>query len=365
MALEPTCSPFSSKLALLRLVMAGASFLACGNPARAQEPTTAAPVLTLPDAPVPQTDRGIVQGLVTDTSGATIPKARVALTDIGAPDREKAEKEARILASDDVGAFRFTDIPAGVYRIHITAQGFSEWKVEKIELLPGEHLELPPIELGVEAIKSSVDAISSSDLAELQITAEEHQRILGVLPNFFVSYVPNAQPLTSRQKFKLALVVSRDPLTFFTTGVNAGIEQWQGDFAGYGQGFAGYASRYAAGYGDRLSATFFGAAIYPSLFHQDPRDFYRGHGHIATRFLYAISTVVICKGDNGKWQPNYSNVLGNLTSGAISTLYYPNSARHDVQTSVDNIFIGIGEGSIGTLFQEFLLRHLTHGAPKP
>jgi hypothetical protein len=236
--------------------------------------------------------------------------------------------------------------------------------VEDIAVHPAQSVTLTPVELGVEAIDSAVDAITVQDLAEQQVTAEEHQRILGVLPNFYVSYVPHAQPLTPRQKFKLALVVSRDPLTFFTTGVNAGIEQAEGDFAGYGQGFSGYAQRYAAGYGDHLSATFLGSAIFPTLFHQDPRYFYNGHGSVVHRALYAIATVVICKGDNGHWQPNYSNVLGNVGSGAISSLYYPDSARHDLQTSVDNIFIGIGEGSFGTLFQEFLLKHLTHGVPK-
>jgi hypothetical protein len=82
-----------------------------------------------------------------------------------------------------------------------------------------------------------------------------------------------------------------------------------------------------------------------------------------TRALYAISTVVICKGDNGRWQPNYSNVFGNLAAGAISSLYYPNSEKHDAQVTVDNILIGVGTGAIGTLFQEFLLKHLTHGVP--
>ena len=78
-----------------------------------------------------------------------------------------------------------------------------------------------------------------------------------------------------------------------------------------------------------------------------------------------MSTVVICKGDNGHWQPNYSNVFGNLAAGGISSLYYPNSDKHDAQVTIDNIFIGIGTGAIGTLFQEFLLKHLTHGVPPP
>ena len=308
----------------------------------------------LPNAP----DTGSIHGIVTDTSGASIPNAQVTL--------EAPASKALLLSttSNTSGAFTLSPVAPGTYRIRIRAAGFTPWKIEDIAVHPAQSVALDPVELGVEAIDSVVDAITVEDLAEQQITAEEHQRILGILPNFFVSYVPNAQPLTRRQKFKLALVISRDPLTFATAGISAGIEQAQGDLAGYGPGPAGYAQRYAAAYGDHLSATFLGSALFPSLFHQDPRYFYNGHGTMLHRALYAISTVVICKGDNGHWQPNYSNVLGNVASGAISSIYYPDSARHDFQTSADNIFIGIGEGSFSTLFQEFLLRHLTHGLPK-
>ena len=226
-----------------------------------------------------------------------------------------------------------------------------------------EGVVMPTVQLGVEGISTSVNAITVEDLAEQQITTEVHQRILGILPNFYVSYVPDAAPLTRKQKFKLAVHVSADPVTYFTTGVTAGIEQWQGDFSGYGQEFSGYAKRYAATYGDRLSSTFLGAAALPSLLHQDPRYFYRGHGRVIVRALYAISTVAVCKGDNDKWQPNYSNVGGNLGAAFISSLYYPASDQHSVQVTVDNTLLGVAEGAIGTLFQEFLLHHFTHGAP--
>ncbi len=160
-------------------------------------------------------------------------------------------------------------------------------------------------------------------------------------------------------------MISRDPLTFVTTGISAGIEQGEGGLAGYGFGFSGYAQRYAATYGDRLSATFLGSALLPSLLHQDPRYFYLGHGSVLHRALYAISTVVICKGDNGHWQPNYSNVFGNLGAAGIATLYYPETSRHSAHVTIDDTLTGIAFGSVGTLFQEFLLRHLTHGAPPP
>jgi hypothetical protein len=312
------------------------------------------PTAQLPDAP----SASVLSGTVTDTDQATISTAHISIED-------NETKTTRATQSDAAGAFSFLAVPPGKYLVRITAPGFASWKIEDVVIHAGQDLVLPTILLGVESIRSTIDAITQEDLAEQQISAEVKQRIIGILPNFYVSYIPDAAPLTRKQKFKLALKVTIDPVTFFTTGVTAGIEQWQGDFEGYGQGFSGYAQRYGATYGDRVTSTFFGAALLPSLLHQDPRYFYRGHGRIVTRALYAISTVVICKGDNGHWQPNYSNVLGNLAAGGISSLYYPNSEKHDAQVTVDNILIGIGTGAIGTLFQEFLLKHLTHGVPPP
>jgi hypothetical protein len=308
--------------------------------------------VTLQDATVGAT----LSGTIMDTDAAVISAAQVTLEEVDS-------KISRAAVSDDTGGFSFVAVAPGRYRVKISASGFASWKVEDVVLHAGENYVLPAISLGVESIDSTVNAISQEDVAEQQISAEEKQRILGILPNFYVSYVPDAAPLTRKQKFKLAFRVSTDPLTFLTTGVTAGIEQAQNDFSGYGQGFGGYARRYGASYGDRISSTMLGAALLPSLLHQDPRYFYKGTGSVVHRALYAISTVVICKGDNGHWQPNYSNVLGNLAAGGISSLYYPDSDRHDVQVTVDNILIGIGTGAIGTVFQEFLLRHITHGAP--
>jgi hypothetical protein len=339
----------------LLLLLFGALPLSAQSPTSPPSPPIAA--ISVAEQEAAATDTAKVNGIVTDTTAASVPGARVTL--------ENAETKAiRIATSDDKGGFEFAAVAPGRYLILIAAHGFASWKIgDVIVVHEGETFTVPTVELGVEGISTTVNAITIEDLAEQQITAEEHQRILGILPNFYVSYISNAAPLTRKQKFKLASVVSTDPLTFFTTGVTAGIEQAEGDFAGYGQGFSGYAQRYAATYGDRLSSTFLGAALLPSLFRQDPRYFYRGHGHVVVRALYAISTTVICKGDNGKWQPNYSNVLGNLGAGFISSLYYPESDQHSVQVTFDSALLGVAYGAFGTLFQEFFLKHVTHGIP--
>jgi hypothetical protein len=166
-------------------------------------------------------------------------------------------------------------------------------------------------------------------------------------------------PLQTKQKFELAWKTSVDPITIAASGVAAGVEQAQDGFSGYGQGAQGYAKRFGASYADAFIGTMIGGAVLPALFKQDPRYFYKGTGTKKARALYAIANAVICKGDNGHWQPDYSGILGSLAAGGISNLYYPASSRNGAWLTFENTFIGIGSSAVGNLFQEFLVRKLT------
>jgi hypothetical protein len=70
---------------------------------------------------------------------------------------------------------------------------------------------------------------------------------------------------------------------------------------------------------------------------------------------------VICKGDNGHWQANYSGILGSLAAGGISNLYYP---AHDrgAGLTFENTLIGIGTTAAANILQEFVIRKLTPNA---
>jgi hypothetical protein len=139
----------------------------------------------------------------------------------------------------------------------------------------------------------------------------------------------------------------------------AGVEQAQDHFKEYGQGAQGYGKRFGAGYADTVTSTFIGGAILPSLLKQDPRYFYKGNGSTGARALYAIANSVICKGDNRRWQPNYSSILGSLAAGGISNLYYPANDRNGAELTFENAAIGIGATAVSNLFQEFVIRKLT------
>lgn len=195
-------------------------------------------------------------------------------------------------------------------------------------------------------------AKSQRDKAKDELRQQEHQRILGVLPNFNTSNVQNASPLLPKQKFHLALKSSTDPVQFAVTAVDAGISQLSNSFPGYGQGMEGYGKRYGAAYADSFDGTLLSGAVFPVLLHQDPRYFRKGTGTVKERLWYAIRSSVICKGDNGKWEPNYSNILGNLAAGGIANLYYPDSDR-GAGLTFQRGFTVAAEGSLGTIFVEF------------
>ena len=130
-------------------------------------------------------------------------------------------------------------------------------------------------------------SVTNYELAEEQIKVQETQRVLGVIPNFYVTYQHDALPLQPKQKFELAWKSSVDPVTFAASRVVAGVEQADNGFSGYGQGAQGYAKRYGASYADSFIGNMIGGAILPSLLKQDPRYFYKGTGSTRSRILYA------------------------------------------------------------------------------
>jgi hypothetical protein len=314
----------------------------------------------LPDAPRPQTpepeDSGAIRGTVKDSSGAVIAGASITLEATDSADRRSAK-------SDDTGTFNFADINPRTYRVTVTAQGFATWVSSAVTIRTGEQFELPLIVLEVASASSSVNvSISQHDVAEEQIKAEEKQRIAGIFPAFYVSYVWNAASLSTGQKFELAWKSTTDPTTFALTGAIAGYEQARNNLRAYGQETQGFAKRYGANYTDSLSSIMIGSALLPSLFHQDPRYFVKGTGSFRSRAFHAIAFPFVARGDNGRTQPNFSFVLGTYASAELSNLYYPSSSQTHV--TANNMLLGIGLDSVNGLLLEFVYPHLTSSTPR-
>ena len=142
---------------------------------------------------------------------------------------------------------------------------------------------------------------TQEQIAEEQLKAEKKQRI-GILPNFNASYITNAVPLTRGQKFRLMFSTEKDPATFGFSMLVALIGQAEGSHPAYGGGIGGYGKRFGQNYADTFDGAFWGNAVLPSLWHQDPRYFRMGTGPVWHRIGYALSTNVRAKHDGtGKW----------------------------------------------------------------
>ncbi len=302
------------------------------------------------DAPHPQT--GSITGTVTDVNNDPVPDANI-LIESRAPDY------SRTTVANDSGFFELGDLqPEVAYHLTISATGFTRWASAVIVLSPGQRLLLTGIKLQIEELTTSITVtpLSSAQLAQLaleQVKIEEQQRVFGVIPNFYVVYDPNAVALTTKLKFRLALRESLDPIFFLGAGFRAGVNQATRN-PDYVLGAKGYGQRLGAVYADNATNSLVGDAILPSLLHQDPRYFYQGTGTIKSRALHAISHTFVTKGDNGRLQPNYSSIGGDMISGAISNLYYPVTNRGPGLV-FQNTLINSGERMLGSLLEEFVL----------
>ena len=203
--------------------------------------------------------------------------------------------------------------------------------------------------------------------AERELKQEEQQRMLGIVPAFTAVFNGHAVPLSSGQKFRLALADGVDPFDFATSALDAALEQQQNEFPAYGSGFSGYAKRFGASYADDFDGELWSEGILPSLLHQDPRYFRLGHGGFRRRLGYSLLAAVRCRGDNGNWQFNTSNLGGNFVAGAICNAYYP-AADRGVGLTLQRGSIDLAEGLVQLLANEFypdISQALFHRKPKP
>ena len=294
-------------------------------------------------------------GTITDTNGDLIPGATITL--------DGGSMSPQTAVANDNGAFEIDNIiPGAEYQVKVTANGFVDWKSSRFSLSPGQFDILDEIKLTVlgETTSVTVVAVSREELAAEEVRIEEHQRVLGFIPNFYVSYDKHPEPLTAKLKFRLAMKVAVDPVTFAGSSFVAAVDQ-ASHYPNYQEGLKGYGQRFGSVYADGLIDIMVGGAILPSILHQDPRYFYQGTGTRRSRWTHALLSPIICRSDNGNSRPNYSSIGGYLASGAIANAYYPETNRGPGLLS--RIFaIDLGANVANGVLQEFVLKRLTRTA---
>ena len=299
-----------------------------------------------------------ISGKVVDQSGTCIAGAVIKLT-------RESQSSGLEVRSDEDGLFAFTNVAPGSFQLTISSPDLASQEFTGT-VEPGEAYVTPVIMLVIstQVTEVHVEGLTPEELADVQIKEEEQQRVFGVIPNFYVSYEPNAAPLTAKHKFGLAWKSASDPVTLVGVGFLAGMGQAADRWGAYGQGAQGYAKRYGASYANVFAATFIGGAVMPSVLKQDPRYFYKGSGSKRSRILYAVASAVKCKGDNGHWQPNYSNIIGSFAGAGLGALYLPANDRRGSGFVVSSALIRLGETSLAGVLQEFLFSKLSPNRPR-
>jgi len=292
---------------------------------------------------------GSIVGTVLDITGHTVPNATVVL-------RESNDHRTVVTGND--GFFKFDDVRPGTpARVEISANELKKWTSKEIVVHPGQSFMLTGITLAVAPVETSVTAATTEEIAAEQVKLQEEQRVIGFIPNFYVTYESNPAPLTSKLKFQLALKTLTDPVTIAGFGVNAAIYQAAG-YPDYGQGWGSFGQRLGATFAGGYSKILIGDAVLPAILHQDPRYFYQGTGTTKSRLLHALATPFFTRGDDGHREINYSNIVGDLASGAIANAYYPSQDR-GAGLVVRSALIGIaGRMALGVV-QEFVLQKWT------
>src|SRR6266705_3576044 len=299
----------------------------------------------------PNTKTGSILGTVVDSNNDTIPSATVVL--------QKPVGDPLTVVTKDDGSFAFHDITPGIaYQVTVAAEGFAEWN-SSVTVEPGQEKTLTGVTLHILAVQRAVTVTySSKEVAAQQLKAEEQQRVLGFIPNLYVTYEPHPEPLTTGMKFHLAYKSLTNPFFFGRTAAWSGVQQARDDPSEWQQGAKGYSKRLGAGFADGVTGSLISNAILPSLLHQDPRYFYQGTGTKWSRARHAMLAPFVCKGDNGATQPNYSELGGSLIGHSISTAYYPSSSRTAGQV-FENVGIDMGLHVASSLAQEFVLDKFT------
>jgi hypothetical protein len=291
-----------------------------------------------------------ILGTVADASSDPIPNATVVLQGPG-------DNRLTATTTDD-GSFALHDVSPGIpYQIVVSADGFVGWD-SSVSVEPGQQKSLGEITLRILAVQRAITVTySSKEIAAQQLKAEEHQRVLGFIPNIFVTYEPHPEPLTARMKFHLAYKGLTHPTFFAFQALWAGVQQ-ASDMTDYRLGARGYGERFGANLATGASEGLFANAILPSLLHQDPRYFYRGSGTKRSRAWHAVVAPFVCQGDNGKLQPNLSQWGGSLISASLSNAYYPDSNRGPGLVFT-NFGTRMGLHVVLGLAQEFVLPRFT------
>ena len=140
-----------------------------------------------------QTDRGIINGTVTDTTGASVPEARVVATNT-------ATNVSFSTQTTSTGDFSIPTLPVGTYRLRIEKQGFKAATRADIIVAAGSTVSINA-QLEVGAVTETIEVAATLELLQTSTA-----KLATAVSNKMVDELPLVVGGAMRGAFDLALI---------------------------------------------------------------------------------------------------------------------------------------------------------------
>lgn len=143
----------------------------------------------------------------------------------------------------------------------------------------------------------------------------------------FPDLATDKRQLSSWDKFKLAANESVSVATVGGVLFGAAYNQATNYPSGYGQGGSGFGKRFGSGMARGSSDFMFGAFLFASLLHEDPRFYVKKDLSLKQAIKYSLVRVVVTRSDSGNQVANMAGLLGPLAGETLANTYWPDQNR--------------------------------------
>lgn len=168
----------------------------------------------------------------------------------------------------------------------------------------------------------------------------------------------NTEPLTLREKYRIALNRSIDPIEFVRIAAGAAIDQGRNYPREWGQGWDAFGVRMASGFGQQLVREQIEFGVW-AIDHEDPRYRRSGLHGVWPRTKYAIVHTFLARRDDGSQIPAYSRFIGDYGAGFVSREWYPDRF-HNVSQGIEAGSVSLGLDVGLNVAREFIPHWLIH-----
>jgi hypothetical protein len=162
----------------------------------------------------------------------------------------------------------------------------------------------------------------------------------------------SAVRLSAKEKLELSGWEQLQPYAFATQFLGAGWEHLIDSNPKYGTDSGAFGERLGAAALLQNSRAILSDGMMAAIFRQDPRYYRQGHRPVKQRIYHAAERVFIIRSDEGNYQPNYSQLLGNAIATALTMTYYPAVSATWPQTA-KGYGISLAQGVLGNEIHEF------------